>query len=95
MFTVKHRAADGVITLHTCETVEVVRMENVGEAYFNDGIFLDRDPIPLDPSNPNSPRSAKHIIAFGGEQTEAAKRRKGGRVWIMNEAGNTVDAYDL
>lgn len=62
---------------------------------YEEGIFLDREAIPLDPSDPNSPRSAKYVIQFGGDETATRAARKGGKVWIMNEAGATVATYDL
>lgn len=83
----------GTERLYSCETVEVVR--SFPPDMYNDGIFLDRDPAPLDPKDSESPRGAKHIILFGGEETDSRKRRKGGKVWVMSEAGSTVATYDL
>lgn len=91
MFTVKHRTPDGAETLYFGETVEVVQ----GKGHFDDGIFIDRDAIPLDPSDPDSPRASRHIIQMGGDATVPAQARKGGKVWVMNPAGATVATYDL
>jgi hypothetical protein len=105
MFTVKHRDANGVETIHSAETIEVVPpniygvAQGSGEAGASNwdqaGIFLDRDQVPLIPTDQLSPRAAKHIILFGGDHTEAAEARKGGKVWVMNEAGATVATYEL
>jgi hypothetical protein len=109
-FTVKHRcAATGGEYLYSAETIEVVwpgaaKSVSAGEQagsgsdeslgnYFESGIFLDREPPPA-PCEDRT-RFSKHIIQFGGDQTQGAKARKGGKVWVMNEAGATVATYEL
>lgn len=90
MFTVKHIDANGVTRLYSAETIEVIQVGN----QFDDGVYLDRDP-----GQPNEvssePRFAKHVILFGGDFNADAMGRKGGVVFVMNEAGATVDKYIL
>lgn len=93
MFTVKHRCAEtGAEYLYSAERIEVIRKGD----HFEDGIYLDREPVePPTPENPQPTQTAKHIILLAGYQTEGAKARIGGKVWVMNESGATVAQYDL
>lgn len=97
-FTVKHRAADGTETIHSCETVTV----RGGPSYpherdmYSEGIYLDPGvEYPMLEGELTDVATAKHIIQFGGDETDDRKARKGGKVWVMNEAGATVATYDL
>lgn len=97
MFTVKVRARDGVETLYSAETVEVVR----DKGQFEDGVFLD---WPL-PHYPEAERpAAKHIFAITSPYSPCPPPAAAGqaqqatwppKVWVMNEAGATVATYDL
>lgn len=104
-FTVKFRssAAEGdTEILYSAETVEVIYPGNAvaGSAQTSNwdqaGIYLDREPPSLPtPGEPTAPRCAKHIILFGGDHTSEAQARRGGRVWVMNDAGATVANIEL
>lgn len=109
MFTVKVRAANGAESLYSCETVTVVGGPNAtlpAEALtdpskrpsmYEEGIYLDREVHHCAPGEkPHDPfYTAKHIIQFGGDETDDRIARRGGKVWVMNEAGATVATYDL
>lgn len=86
-------SSGGTETLYQCESVHVER--NQPPDMYKDGIFLDRDSVPLDPRSEEPVYGAKHIIQFGGDETDTRKARKGGRVWVMSESGSTVATYDL
>ena len=107
MFTVKHRAPDGTETLYSAETVTVIGGPDCIRYYENEaatpppardmyeeGIFLDREELPSAPCEPPI-YSANHIIPFGGDETDARKARKGGKVWVMDSSGSTVASYNL
>lgn len=109
MFTVKVHGADGVINLYRAETIEVIRKgDHYEDGIYLDRQTPELTPEEIaeferqsnlagqgrcDPPKPIS--FAKHIILFGGDATQAAMARRGGRVWIMNETGATVDTYEL
>lgn len=104
MFTVKVRHADGDEELFTAERIRVRRKGD----HFADGIYLDHEDLEPgdtvgmagDPEGPpvtlEAPATAgQHVILFGSDATEAAKKRKGGQVWVMNAHGATVASYTL
>lgn len=94
MLTVKHIDTQGVETIMEAERIEVVR----DKSFHEDGIFLDRDPPPInegcDASGIVEPtfRGFKHVIHF-------ARARSMGdtppRVFVMNRFGATVATYNL
>lgn len=103
-FTIKHRESDalgGNEYFYTAYDVKVVRK---GE-HFEDGIYLDPNneqtaglfhdgPYPA-PALASPPPMARVVILFGGDQTDDAKARCGGKVWIMNDGGATIGSYEL
>lgn len=101
MFTVKVRDAAGVESIYSAETIEVVPLVQVASSedhpshtnWDEAGIFLDRE---MDTSDPDALLyTSQHIIQFGGDHTESARQRRGGKVWVMNAHGATVATYAL
>lgn len=105
-FTVKVRDSQAMgegESLFSCDHIEVVwpashkvagSTDDLKPNWDTAGIYLDPVPMPAD-NDKGYTLSGKHIILFGGDHTERAEKRKGGRVWVMNEAGSTVATYDL
>lgn len=100
IFTIKHHESDilgGGDHLYGADEIRIIRKGS----HFEDGIYLDPEPtqppVPNVPGDPpvDMPPMAHKVILFGGDQTSEAIARQGGRVWIMNEAGNTVASYEL
>lgn len=108
MFTVKVRDPDGTEAIYAAKTIDVVHpriytaedqtkdpAQTAGASnIYECGIFLDREPAPQVPGAAMT-RFSQHIIQFGHDATLAGQERKGGKVWVMNEAGATVASYDL
>ena len=111
MFTVKVQHANGVEELYSASTIRVVgptipsetqsdklikpRRLEPGETlafHFTDGIYLDPENTP---ALEGGGHCSSTVILFGSDHTDAAKARKGGRVWVMNENGATVASYFL
>ena len=91
-FTIKHRESDalgGNEFFYTAYDLKVVRRGD----HFEDGIYIDPQSGPTPVDQPNY--MARVVILFGGDQTDDAIARKGGKVWIMNEGGSTIGTYDL
>lgn len=104
-FTVKVR--DSVAmgegeSLFSCDHIEVIWPSSHKVAASSDqqsnwdqaGIYLDPEPTPA-ANDKGYTLFAKHVILFGGDHTSTSEKRKGGKVWVMNEAGSTVATYDL
>lgn len=96
--------------LYACDTIEVVwpgpARAAAGSApvpgasnIFEAGIYLDPEPpqgfAPGDPNEGQVVRMTKHVVLFGGDHNKDAEERKGGKAWVMNEAGGTVATYEL
>jgi hypothetical protein len=94
MLTVKHIDMQGVETIMEAERIEVVR----DKSFHEDGIFLDRDPAPLnvacDLSCAAEPefRGFKHVIHFARARSTNDVPP---RVFVMNRFGATVATYNL
>jgi hypothetical protein len=83
MFTIKVRDADGTTRLYSANKIVVKRDGD----RFTDGIYLDpHDEIGLD---------GKRIYIGGEEVILFSTDASGGKVWVMNAQGATVDQYDL
>jgi len=93
MFTVKVQHANGLEELYSAERIHVIHpshnCSNAASNWDKAGIYLD--PETFDEEG----IAAREIILFGGDQTDAAKARKGGRVFVMNAQGATVAMYYL
>lgn len=90
MFTVKVRDADGTTRLYSARSIVVKRDDD----HFSDGIYLDpHDEIGDDGKHIYT--GGEQVILFGSTATDAAQSRRGGKVWVMNAQGATVDSYDL
>jgi len=108
MFTVKVRAADGVESLYSAETINVIGGPNetryiadertvagpLKRDMYQEGIYLDRK-VQLTALGEEPFYTSKHVIQFGGDETSDRQARRGGKVWVMNAYGSTVATYDL
>lgn len=97
MFTIKVEHAEGVEELFTAKRLHVVHPHEVaggGTNWDKSGIFLDPEAT-YGSEGEEKFTLAKHCILFGGDHSASAKERKGGRVFVMNEAGATVAKYIL
>jgi hypothetical protein len=98
-FTVKVRLPNGDESLYACDTIDVIGGPDSleGRDMYEEGIFLDRTPdsIPPNAADPVARYTSRHIIQFGGDETADRQTRRGGKVWVMNEAGATVATYEL